>query len=139
MIAMQRIQTLKVENIGGGWLRGQSWVFFQPMDWHQVEPSNEFLRFFHNKTGARFAASAALFDDGLVWIHGSVSRADRVATYEDLCELKQAVFGDNGYAAMVFPPKRFHVNIHPNALHLWGPLNPAEWPIPEFSLGGGSI
>lgn len=74
--------------------------------------------------------------DGVEWVHASVAAPDETPTYRDLKYLHAAVFGD-GYAYQIFVPSDRHVNIHENALHLFGRLDkrPA---MPEFSdlLGG---
>lgn len=59
--------------------------------------------------------------DETEWIHASmVVEAPALPTYEDLCLLKRAVWGDVGEAYQVFAPADEHVNIHAGALHLWG-------------------
>jgi hypothetical protein len=133
---MQRIYKLRVELMPGEELTvDREWTFIPSPAWTPVQ-GNEYIQYFENrKTGARFAASAGTFD-GVAYIHSSVSRAKEMPSYADLCELKEAIFGPHRYAAMVMPPKTFHVNIHPNCLHLWGPLDPRQWPMPEFGLGG---
>jgi hypothetical protein len=72
---------------------------------------------------------------GYDWIHGSVSRKDRLPDYDDLVKLKEFAFGPDRYAYQVFPPDDKHVNIHPNCLHLWGRLDGSA-ALPEFSKGG---
>lgn len=54
------------------------------------------------------------------WLHASMSRHQRVPTYDELMLLKQAVWGPNGEAYQVHPRDEAHVNIHPYTLHLWG-------------------
>lgn len=70
-------------------------------------------------------------DDGSEWIHASIAGFDELPSYEHLKQLHQAVFGD-GYSYMCFPPPEHHVNIHPNALHLFGRADGAA-SMPEFS------
>lgn len=53
------------------------------------------------------------------WIHASISRDDRMPSYDDLALLHRAVFRD-GWAYQVFAPSEHHVNLHAHALHLWG-------------------
>jgi hypothetical protein len=53
------------------------------------------------------------------WVHASLAWLDRVPTYDDLVALHRAVFADR-YAFQVFAPPSAHVNLHGNALHLWG-------------------
>jgi len=68
-------------------------------------------------------------------VHASLSRPDRMPSYDDLVMLHHAVWGDTGYAYQVFAPRSRHVNIHPNALHLWGLLDGSP-ELPEFGLAG---
>lgn len=75
--------------------------------------------------------------EGAEWTHASMAYRDRVPTYDELVRLKRAVWGSGGWAMQVFPPEREHVNIHPYALHLWGPAN-GQRPegIPDFGVWG---
>lgn len=59
-------------------------------------------------------------DDGIDWTHASMSHADRVPTYDELCLLHRAVWGDDGWAYQVHAPREAHVNLHAYVLHLWG-------------------
>jgi hypothetical protein len=72
--------------------------------------------------------------DGSEWIHASMTRAAHVPLYEDLCHLRQAVFGA-GWSYQVFAPPTHHINIHPNALHLWGRFD-GERALPDFGRYG---
>lgn len=78
--------------------------------------------------------SADRHDDGLVWIHASISRELLMPSYDDLQLLHRAVFGD-GYAYQVFAPPTSHVNIHEHALHLWGRAD-GRPELPEFGRFG---
>lgn len=68
-------------------------------------------------------------------VHASISRGDRMPSYDDLVMLHRAVWGETGYAYQVFVPRSKHVNIHAHALHLWGLLDGSP-ELPEFGLGG---
>lgn len=83
---------------------------------------------------ARIIVTAWTHEDGENWFHASISRTDRMPTYDDLVHLHQAVF-QNGYAYQVFVPSDQHVNIHERCLHLWGKADgtPA---FPPFDFGG---
>lgn len=72
--------------------------------------------------------------DGLTMLHASMTRADRVPSYEDLCLLHRAVWGE-GYAYQVFAPAAQHINIHPYALHLWGRVD-GKPILPDFGWSG---
>ena len=68
------------------------------------------------------------------WLHASISRPNGTPTYDDLVMLHKAVW-PNGYAYQCFVPPSQHVNIHPNALHLWGKLDGSRC-LPEFGAMG---
>jgi hypothetical protein len=70
--------------------------------------------------GSVIVSCAPAPDDGVEWVHASMTREGRVPSYEDLCLLHRAVFGPGGWSYQVFAPEVEHVNIHPHALHLWG-------------------
>lgn len=72
--------------------------------------------------------------DGSTWIHASIAGRDDMPTYEDIVGLHAAVFGDR-YAYQVFAPPAEHVNIHSNALHLWGRLD-GQAALPRFGIFG---
>ena len=82
--------------------------------------------------------SVADHEDGLEWIHASMAGVAWMPGYEEMVLMHHAVWGSEGYAYQVFAPAIEHVNIHPNALHLWGRLDgkPAlpvfAGPIPGF-------
>jgi len=94
------------------------------------------LVFLRSNDGLQIAASGFMHN-GQIWIHASCSRQDALPEYSDLTRLKDWVFGTRGYAAQSFVPTAEHVNIHPYCLHLWGPLDPDDWPLPIFR--GGTI
>jgi hypothetical protein len=68
------------------------------------------------------------------WLHASISVTHRVPTYDELVMLHKAVW-PNGYAYQCFVPPSAHVNIHPNALHLWGKSDGSPC-LPEFGADG---
>lgn len=87
----------------------------------------------HRNGTTSVIVSAVLFDD-VDYVHASVADQDQMPTYDDLCLLHRAVFGD-GYAYQVFAPREQHVNIHQYALHLWGRADGALV-LPEFRSDG---
>lgn len=104
-----------------------------PSEWIPIR-GDENLRFFDCECGLRVAVNA-FGHKGHIWFHASISHPDRLPTYNELCNLKLAVFGKEGIAAQVFEAERYHVNIHPNCLHLWGPRMASAWPLPRFKEG----
>jgi hypothetical protein len=78
------------------------------------------------------------FGDGLTWLHASIAptaAGEQVPAYEELAELRHAVWGETGWAFQVFAPPASHVNIRANALHLWGRLD-GERTHPDFGWAG---
>lgn len=106
-----------------------------PIEWLPL-PSNDVLRFFSLTDGLQVAINA-FGHTGHIWIHASISHPGRLPSYAELCMLKDAVFGKQGVCAQVFEAEEYHVNIHPNCLHLWGPLEHSVWPLRRFT--GGTI
>lgn len=90
------------------------------------------------RTGINVIVSTASMPDSREWMHISVSRNDRLPSFDDLKFVKSIFAGDNRYAYQVFAPVEKHVNIHNFCLHLWVPLT-GELPLPDFTLGGNSI
>ena len=73
-------------------------------------------------------------DDGVLWLHASITGPDRLPTYDEFTRLHWAVWG-HGYAYQVFAPKSDHVNLHQYALHLWGRAD-GQNVLPTFADGG---
>lgn len=94
---------------------------------------------YRHANGLAAIVSGAREADGRRWLHLSLSRKDRLPTWDDLRAAKEAFLGDR-YAVQVLPPRRLYVNINPRVLHLFALADPADpWPLPEFSLGGVTL
>lgn len=89
--------------------------------------------------GSSIIVSIAAFDtlgDGLVeWVHASISHNNQLPSYEDLKMLHAAVYVD-GWAYQVFAPPARHINIHANALHLFGRLD-GKHQLPDIQMQTG--
>jgi len=59
--------------------------------------------------------------DGAGWEHVSVSRKDRCATWEEMCQVKDMFWDDEDVVMQFHVPAKDHVNNHPYCLHLWRP------------------
>jgi hypothetical protein len=68
--------------------------------------------------------------NGMGWDHVSVSRIDRIPTWEEMEFVKRLFFEDNEIAMQLHVPASDHINIHPYCLHLWRPQN-KEIPMPH--------
>lgn len=75
-----------------------------------------------------------LDDESQWWLHASISRRDRIPSYDDLVALHKSIWPD-GWSYQVFAPPRAHVNIHAHALHLWGRLD-GRAELPNFGAHG---
>ena len=53
-----------------------------------------------------------------VWLHVSLSRANRMPSYQDMCDVKSLFIGPDRKAHQVFAEESQHVNIHAYCLHL---------------------
>jgi hypothetical protein len=86
-------------------------------------------------TGPSAEATAGVSKDFSPWLHASIARPDRMPDYDDLVMLHRVAWGDFGWAYQVFAPSEAHVNIHPNALHLWGRIDGSQ-ALPNFGALG---
>jgi len=105
-----------------------------PRGWRLVEDGLDGASY-KSATGLGAILSGATELDGKRWLHLSVSRKDRVPSWDDLRTAKEALLGDR-YAVLVFPPRRYYVNLHRTVLHVFACLDPGDYPLPEFSLAG---
>lgn len=108
-----------------------------PDGWRILQPFGD-GNAYQYRDGLRVLVSTADFEDGRDWMHVSLSRADRLPSFDDLKFAKSVFVGDQRYAYQVFPPTEKYINIHPFVLHLWSPLTGAP-PLPDFTRGGNSI
>jgi hypothetical protein len=94
---------------------------------------------FEDKKGRRVIVSVMTYSDCRLWIHASIShtKSNKLPHYNEIAMLKKYWIGEDYKAIMVFPEKKYHVNINQNVLHLFSCL--MENPLPEFSMGTGSI
>ena len=76
-------------------------------------------------------------ESGKRWLHVSLSRKGRMPEYSDISLVKKVFIGEDLKAIMVFPERKYYVNIHRFCLHLWACLDGDG--LPEFSHGLGTI
>lgn len=89
----------------------------------------------HARGDGRIIVTSAFCGD-TEWIHASMSRKDRVPSYDDLKSLHRAAFP--GWAYSVWPPASEHVNLHEYVLHLFGPTDGLAR-LPDFTFGQATI
>lgn len=81
--------------------------------------------------GLAVIVSGGVQADGKRWVHVSLSRKERIPSWNDLTRVKDAFIGRDNYAVQVLPPEDRYVRIHPNVLHLFHCVD--GHPLPEFS------
>jgi hypothetical protein len=91
-----------------------------------------------HRSGLKVIVDTAPCDDGREWMHISMSREDRLPSFDDMKFAKETFAGNDRYAYQVFPPAAKYVNQHPFCLHLYVPLTGAD-PLPDFTFGGNTI
>ena len=70
--------------------------------------------------------------NGEGWDHVSVSREDRIPTWDEMEKIKRMFFREDETAMQLHVPPSRHINCHPHVLHLWRPHDvaiplPPEW------------
>jgi hypothetical protein len=76
--------------------------------------------------------------DGEGWEHVSVhvlslSEQIKTPTWEEMCFVKDLFWDEEDVVMQLHPKKSEYVNMHPNTLHLWRPVD-KEIPTPEQHL-----
>lgn len=82
----------------------------------------------------RIIVSVAPCDDGVEWVHASISHPDQMPTYGELQMLHRAVL-DQRWTWEIHAPADRHINIHPFARHLWARLDGRNM-LPDFGRDG---
>ena len=72
--------------------------------------------------------------DGMGWEHVSVSISigrgrSKTPNWDEMCYIKDIFWDDEDIVMQLHPKKSEYVNIHPNVLHLWRPID-KEIPMP---------
>lgn len=70
------------------------------------------------------------------WDHVSVSRQDRVPTWEEMCKVKRWFFHNHEAAMQLHPPESEYVNNHSRCLHMWRPNDGTAIPLPPSEYVG---
>lgn len=107
-----------------------------PAGWQRIDTYSS-CHFFLCSDGVKVIAEVELHGSAGTWLHVSLSRRDRVPSYDDVKRVKDLFVGDRRKAIQVFPAKDEHFNFHPNCLHLWSPLD--RDPIPDLRREDGGL
>lgn len=65
---------------------------------------------------------AVQFSDGGGWEHVSVSKRSKTPSYEDMDWIKRQFWQDRDTVMQLHVPRKEHINLSSNCLHLWRPL-----------------
>lgn len=77
----------------------------------------------HKVTNIRVLRSISLLENKEWWIHVSVSRPDRLPTWEEMNKVRNEFIGEDVEAYHVCPRKQDYVNVAVYCLHLWAPVD----------------
>lgn len=97
-----------------------AWCRGQDIDWDGVIAAETWD---HRLIPLHVLRSIATTRDERKWVHVSVSRPDRLPSWEELSKVKDEFIGPNREAYQVLASRKDHVNIHANCLHLWAPMD----------------
>lgn len=73
--------------------------------------------------------------DGEGWEHVSVSLDDRCPTWREMCRIKDVFWDRSDVVMQLHPSESEYVNLHPNCLHLWRPIDQSI-PLPPAWMVG---
>lgn len=73
--------------------------------------------------------------NGMGWEHVSVSRSDRIPTWDEMCQVKAMFWEPEDCVIQYHPPESEYVNNHANCLHLWRPIDVAIPTPPSLLVG----
>lgn len=101
-----------------------------PSHWRKLEPM-EFPKgtgniaarcWHHSLIPITVLRSLSRTSSGIWWIHLSLSRRDRVPSWDEIKKVALDFLGDRT-AMHVVAKGKDHINIHPNCFHLWALVN----------------
>ena len=67
------------------------------------------------------------------WEHVSVSVSHRIPNWQEMCFVKDAFWREDECVMQLHPSKANYVNLHPNCLHLWRPID-STIPMPPLEM-----
>ena len=104
-----------------------------PANWREItiKALGDCQKGFVSVGGLRVICSVEQREGEDKWLHVSVSRADKIPSWEDLGEIKNLFIGEDRAAIQILPKKNEYVNVHPRVLHLWSNLDKDRF-VPDF-------
>lgn len=107
-----------------------------PADWKQIDPIFPNAKTYISFDGLRVIVTDEIHD-GQLWQHVSISRKNRLPTWQDIRRVKDLMIGADEKAIMVLPKQAEYVNAHPYCMHLF--CNRFNDPLPDFTRGAGIL
>ena len=101
-----------------------------PNHWKELEsfelpPGSQVARVWRHRLIPDFKVLRSLSTtvSGEQWFHVSVSRSDRLPTWQEIVKVKNEFMGEDREAYQVIPRVEDHINIHQFCIHLLSPLD----------------
>lgn len=107
-----------------------------PAPWRPIQAPGV-GQYAYQRPGLVVLVSTDIEQDDRLWLHVSVSRRERLPSWEEINEVKDIFVGKDRKAVMVFPPEDEKVNIHPYCMHLFSCVS--EDILPDFTRGSGRL
>jgi len=130
-------EQIRAEEERSGCFRDQEGIFptVFPASWNEQKCTVTQRYWFVSRPDGPIGVMAGLErHGGRRWMHLSVSRRNRLPSWEDLKLVKKVLAGPERQAIQVIPRDKEYVNIHPNCLHLFVCLD--DDPVPSFMRDG---
>lgn len=86
--------------------------------WIKTGQFKDQIHYKHN-SGTIAIVTVEVHEDKKKWLHVSISRRNKLPTWEHLKDAKETFIGKDKMAVQILPPAAEYVNLHPNCLHLW--------------------
>lgn len=99
------------------------WRKSKPLEWPPGSGNKAAGVWEHKLINMRVLRSKSKMRDGTEWIHISVSRVDRLPTWQELSKVKEEFLGSDAEAYHIIPRASDFVNIHNYCMHIWSHVN----------------
>lgn len=101
-----------------------NWIKIATLQWPPGSGNEAGKIYTHklNPNSMKVIISKALMQNGDKWLHLSVSRTDRLPSWDEMKKIQSDFFGDDFEMVHMLPKKKDYVNIHSYCLHLWAPI-----------------
>lgn len=98
------------------------WKEQAPLEW-PPETGHKAARMWRHKDRPLFVMRSLSATKDEKWIHVSISRLDRIPSWEEICHVRDCFLGKEIEAYQVLPKHSEYVNLADKCLHIWAPLD----------------